>query len=225
MRKAIYVEPDHDLAISVILNLKTINIHVTYFNTGNEALNEFERTFPDLILLDLNLSGNLSGFDIARIIRSKSQVPILFSTFIMNKAEMKKLLGISNSDYILKPFHLDEFQLRVQKMLAHVVVRSEIWLGSLRYSPSEQLLTNGAEIIRLGNSENNVLSLLCEHRGFFVGKDLICKRIWGEDDFRLRDQTLLNCISKLRKMLKSDPSVLIESNMKLKLRIVVYERR
>lgn len=115
--KAIYVEADHELATNIILNLKTINNLVIHFSSGTEALFEFKRNAPDFFLLDLNISGNLSGLDIARIIRSKSQVPIFFSTFIVNKTEMNKLLGISNSDYIMKPFHLNEFQLRVKKML------------------------------------------------------------------------------------------------------------
>lgn len=214
-----------NLLLTSFLTLK-LSIFLSYtFVPAPRLCSNLNAMHPTFFFSTCMFPVNLSGLDIARIIRSKSQVPILFSTFIVNKAEMNRLLGISNSDYIMKPFHLNEFQLRVKKMLDQVVARSEIKLGNFRYSPGEQTLAFGTEVNRLGNSENNVLSLLCEHRGFFVGKDLICKRIWGEDDFRLRDQTLLNCISKLRKMLKSDPSVLIESNMKLKLRIVVYERR
>lgn len=55
MRKAIYVEPDHELATNVILNLKTIDIFVIHFCPGTEALFEFERNAPDFFLLDLHV--------------------------------------------------------------------------------------------------------------------------------------------------------------------------
>jgi DNA-binding response OmpR family regulator len=221
MKKAIYVEDDLNLASTIIFLLKTLKINVSYFTSGADALYEFSRSTPDLVILDIKIPGSLDGFDVARIIRSKSQVPILFSTGISEENEMSKLLKFSNSDHILKPFSSNEFQLRVQKMFDLIVAKQEFKLGNFIFNPGEQKLSTGDETVHLGNCENNVLSILCEHIGIFIGKDFICKKVWGEDDFKMKDQTLLNCISKLRKLLKTEPNVVIESNMKLKLRIIV----
>jgi DNA-binding response OmpR family regulator len=223
MKKAIYVEDDLHLASTIIYTLKTLKINVSHFTSGTDALYEFDRNIPDLIILDIKIQGNLDGFDVARIIRSRSQVPILFSTGIEEDSELRKLLNFSNSDYILKPFTINEFQLRVQKMIELIVAKEVFKLGKLRFNPAKQKLNNGNETVHLGNCENNVLTILCEHMGIFIGKDFICKKIWGEDDLKMKDQTLLNCISKLRRFLKPDPNVVIESNMKLKLRIIVNE--
>lgn len=223
MKKAIYVEDNLDLAATITHNLKSLNINTLHFKSGTDALLEFDRSLPDLVILDIKIQGNLDGFDIARIIRSKSQIPILFSTDIVEEIQIKKLLQFSNSDYILKPFSLNEFQLRVQKMFDLIVAKQEFKLGNFRFNPGEQKLRYGDATCRLGNCENNLLTILCEHKGIFIGKDFICKRIWGEDDFKIKDQTLLNCVSRLRKFLKPDPNVLIESNMKLKLRIIVND--
>jgi DNA-binding response OmpR family regulator len=221
MKKAIYVEDDLNLASTIIYLLKTLKINVSHFTSGTDALYEFSRSTPDLVILDIKIPGSLDGFDVARIIRSKSQVPILFSTGITEENEMNKLLKFSNSDHILKPFSPNEFQLRVQKMFDLIVAKEEFKLGNLIFNPGEQKLSHGDETVHLGNCENNVLTILCEHMGIFIGKDFICKKVWGEDDFKMKDQTLLNCISKLRKLLKTEPNVVIESNMKLKLRIIV----
>jgi DNA-binding response OmpR family regulator len=223
LKKAIYVEDDLNLASTIIYLLQTLKINVSHFTSGTDALYEFSRSTPDLVILDIKIQGSLDGFDVARIIRSKSQVPILFSTGISEENEMSKLLKFSNSDHILKPFSSNEFQLRVLKMFDLIVAKQIVQLGKLRFNPAEQKLFNGDESIRMGNCENNVLTILCEHMGIFIGKDFICKKVWGEDDFKMKDQTLLNSISKLRKYLKPDPNVVIESNMKLKLRIIVHE--
>ena len=223
MKKAIYVEDDINFATPIIYTLKNLKINVLHFTSGTDALNEFDRSIPDLVILDIRIEGNLDGFDVARIIRSKSQVPILFSTGITDEDEMSKLLKFSYSDYMLKPFNLQEFRLRIQKMFELIVAKQKFILGNFSFNPTEQMLCLEDKTIRLGNCENNVLTILCEHIGIFIGKDYICKKVWAEDDFKMKDQTLLNCISKLRRLLKPDPNVVIESNMKLKLRIIVNE--
>lgn len=219
--KSAYLEDDPNLAFPIISFLKTLKINVLHFTFGADALCEFDRITPDIVILDIKVPGNLDGFDVAHIIRSKSQVPILFSTGITDEREMKKLIQFSNSDYILKPFNLSEFQLRIHKMFDLIVAKQNFKLGNFSFNPTEQKLSYGDVTVRLGNCENNILTILCEHMGIFIGKDFICKKIWGEDDFKMKDQTLLNCISRLRKSLNSDPNVIIESNMKLKLRIIV----
>lgn len=223
MKKAIYIEDDISFATPIIYTLKNLRINVLHFTSGTDALNEFDRSIPDLVILDIRIEGNLDGFDVARIIRSKSQVPILFSTGITDEEEMSKLLKFSYSDLMLKPFNINEFRLRIQKMFDLIVAKQKFMLGNFSYNPTEQKLYHGDKMIRLGNCENNVLTILCEHIGIFIGKDYICKKVWAEDDFKMKDQTLLNCISKLRRLLKPDPNVVIESNMKLKLRIIVNE--
>lgn len=115
MKKAIYVEDDLNLASAIICILKTFKINVLHFTSGTDALCEFDRTTTDFVLLDIKIPGSLDGFDIARIIRSRSQVPILFTTGISEENELSKLLNFSNSDYILKPFSMNEFRLRIQK--------------------------------------------------------------------------------------------------------------
>lgn len=221
MKKAIYIEDDISFATPIIYTLKNLKINVLHFTSGTDALNEFDRSIPDLVILDIRIEGNLDGFDVARIIRSKSQVPILFSTGITDEEEMSKLLKFSYSDLMLKPFNINEFRLRIQKMFDLIVAKQKFMLGNFSFNPTEQKLCYGDETVRLGNCENNVLTILCEHIGIFIGKDYICKKVWAEDDFKMKDQTLLNCISKLRRLLRPDPNVVIESNMKLKLRIIV----
>lgn len=183
MKKAIYIEDDISFATPIIYTLKNLKINVLHFTSGTDALNEFDRSIPDLVILDIKLEGSLDGFDVARIIRSKSQVPILFSTGITDEEEMSKLLKFSYSDLMLKPFNINEFRLRIQKMFDLIVAKQKFMLGNFSFNPTEQMLYYGDKTIRLGNCENNVLTILCEHIGIFIGKDYICKKVWAEDDF------------------------------------------
>ena len=111
MKKAIYIDDDISFATPIIYTLKNLKINVLHFTSRTDALNEFDRSIPDLVILDIKLEGSLDGFDVARIIRSKSQVPILFSTGITDEEEMSKLLKFSYSDLMLKPFNINEFRL------------------------------------------------------------------------------------------------------------------
>ncbi len=223
MKKALYVEDDNNLASTIIHVLNHLNIDVQHFRSGESALIYFVKSKPDMILLDIKLEGKLDGFDVARIIRSKSHAPILFITSHDKTNVINKILKFNNFDYIHKPFTLNEFRLRIHKMLNIIVASSEFKIGNFIFYPGQQMLFIHGNYFHLNMTENLVLKLLCEHMHEFIGKCFIAKEVWKEEDFKIRDASLLNIISRLRKALKPDPSVIIQSNMKFKIRITVNQ--
>ena len=121
MKRALYVEDDQNLASTIIQVLNHLNIDVRHFCTGESALVDFEKIKPDLILLDVMLAGKLDGLDVARIIRSKTQSPLLFITCLDETNDINKFLKFSNFDYIHKPFSINEFRLRIHNMISKIV--------------------------------------------------------------------------------------------------------
>ena len=84
--------------------------------TGTAAVSEFERQGADLILLDLMLPG-ISGTEVCRQIRAKSQVPIIMLT--AKDTEVDKVVGLElgADDYLAKPFNPQELVARVKAIL------------------------------------------------------------------------------------------------------------
>lgn len=221
MKKALYIEDDQNLASTIIQVLNQLNIDVRHFCTGESALIEFGKIKPDMILLDVMLPGKLDGLEVARMIRTKTQAPILFITSLDETNDINKLLKFNNFDYIHKPFNVNEFRLRIHNMISKIVASSQYIIGNVIFNPGQQSLLIHGNDIRLNITESLVLQVLCDNMHEYVGKSYIAKEVWREDDFKIRDASILNIISRLRKALKADPTVEIQSNMKLKIRITV----
>ena len=107
--EASYVE-----ALTIGLTREGFNVEVAV--DGADALMKFEDVTPDLILLDVMLP-KMSGIDVCRLIRSRSQVPIIMVT--AKGAEIDAVVGleVGADDYVVKPYRLRELVARVRAVL------------------------------------------------------------------------------------------------------------
>ncbi|MFH1619451.1 MAG: response regulator transcription factor [bacterium] len=120
MKKRILViedETDYKRIVSQLLEKE--GHAVSAFETAGEGLEYLKKNLPDLIILDIGLP-DASGLDICRKIRtddSTSAVPIILFTVRSELDQVSKALDYGADDYILKPFDLEEFTLRVKAIL------------------------------------------------------------------------------------------------------------
>ena len=112
MNKILLIEDEESLMDVLSMNLELEGYVVDKVRTGNDALAMIHNTY-NLVVLDIMLP-DVSGFDICEIIRKKSKVPILFISAKGTSADRIKGLTIGADDYLVKPFHLEEFLLRVK---------------------------------------------------------------------------------------------------------------
>lgn len=115
-QKILIVDDDNNIAELVSLYLTKECFDTKIVNDGEEALAEFERYHPNLILLDLMLPG-IDGYQVCREIRAKANVPIIM---LSAKGEIfDKVLGLElgADDYIMKPFDSKELVARVKAVL------------------------------------------------------------------------------------------------------------
>ena len=120
MKSVCLVEDEKSLVELIKLNLEMEGMKVTVFQDGVEAKLNFEHQILfDLVILDVMLP-NFSGFDLCRIIRNKSDVPILFLSAKGTTQDLIKGLKLGANDYLSKPFDLEELLLRVH-ILTHGV--------------------------------------------------------------------------------------------------------
>lgn len=105
MKKIFIVEDDEEFAenIETIMDLLGYSV-VGKESNGEKSINLIFNLMPDLILLDLMLSGNLSGIDVALKIREFTQVPIVFITGYSDKGYLENIALLEGNYFIHKPF-------------------------------------------------------------------------------------------------------------------------
>ena len=120
LRRILLVEDDTSLAQLEANILAAHGYNVVTAADGEVAISAFQQTLPDIVLLDLDLAGPLSGWDVLQVVRRSSQVPVLLTSaessvrrHIRNRGESRGTL-----DHLPKPYPMQTLLKRVERMLA-----------------------------------------------------------------------------------------------------------
>lgn len=131
--------------------------------------------------------------------------------------EEDKLKGFETGadDYITKPFSMKELLSRMNVFLRRnrllmPALLSEYTIGRMKFFPSENRLLKGDEEIILTQKETGLLHFFCEHVNKVVRREDILNRVWGKNDYFL-GRSMDVYVAKLRKLLKSEEGVSIET--------------
>ena len=124
MPNILIVEDDKTIAEAMIFRLKNSGFSCQWFTTGGEALNHLKNFEVDLILLDIGLP-DIDGFDVLRIIRRESNIPVIILT-ARNESEDQVLAleGLEADAYIIKKGGSDDPRVMIAQIKA-VLKRSK----------------------------------------------------------------------------------------------------
>ncbi|MGI6090006.1 MAG: response regulator transcription factor [Saccharofermentanales bacterium] len=173
---------------SLIIYLDAENYtHISAFD-GLEALKLWESEKPDLIILDLMMP-KMSGMDVCREIRKKSNVPVIMLT--ARGEEIDRVLGLElgADDYIVKPFSPREVIARIKAVLRRFHDNDTGPASSiLRFEGLEISLDNyqvkvKGENVAFTPKEVEILYLLASHAGQVMDREQILSKVWGYDYF------------------------------------------
>ena len=209
------VEDDPHLAAGVLENLRAEGYEATGAGNGEQALTWLAKHGCALIVLDVMLPG-IDGLGVCRTLRERGDsTPVLFLTARGDPADRVRGLEAGGDDYLAKPFHLQEFLLRVR-----AIVRRWDWYRSasataatavLRFGDNEvdfrafRARTWNGEAQELTEKEAMILKVLAEHAGEIVSREDLLERVWGYDVFP-STRTVDNFILRLRKRFEKDPA-------------------
>ncbi|MDX9748502.1 MAG: response regulator transcription factor [Paludibacter sp.] len=219
MYKVLLIEDDLNLGTTLRGALEERAYSVKYLPGGATALKELISFKPDIVLLDVNLNEELDGFAISRKIRELSDVPLLFTTSRDENSDFDQAFSIPNTDYVRKPYRLAEVLKRIEKLVVKEAAVQCFEIGNLRFYPDQHKLVVDGEELYLNNYASEVLMLLCKNKDNFVSRDTIIETVWKTRDTRLKEGSLNNNVTVLRKYLERDPSLTLESKIKLGLRL------
>lgn len=216
-KKNLVLVAEDDLQLGFIIkdNLEEEGFEVINCPDGEAAWEQFQRRLPDICLLDVNMPSR-DGFSLAKKIRQKNDVvPILFLT--AKSMEEDKLKGFAHGadDYITKPFSMKELLSRMQVFLRRnrmlrPVTQQEYSLGRFRFIPGEMRMMEGETEILLTQKESQLLDYFCQQPNKILKREEILMAVWGKNDYFL-GRSMDVFIAKLRKLLKPEPSLNIET--------------
>ena len=228
--RILYVEDDLTLSFVTRDNLELRGYTVDFCEDGIMALGMMTSQSYDICILDVMLP-KMDGFMLARKIREVNQaIPIIFLT--ARSTNEDKIFGLQQGgdDYITKPFSIEEIVLKIEIFLkrSKIELRQEIKnelfsFGHFKFSPENMRLTTDFVSSDLTHREAVLLEYLLRHRNKVVRREEILKAVWGNDHF-FSSRSMDVFISRLRKFLRPDPSVKIESIHNVGYRLSVDEK-
>ncbi|HZQ99811.1 MAG TPA: response regulator transcription factor [Chloroflexota bacterium] len=177
--------------------------------SGREALEQFGRRRPDLIVLDLALP-DVDGLEVIRRVRAEAPTPIVVLS--VQDAEPTKIeaLDLGADDYVTKPFGMGELLARVRVALRHAAGRSAgadptIEAGPIVIDVERRLVTVAGREVRLTPIEYDLLRALAEHPNRVFTRRMLLQRVWGPD-FTADAHYLHVHVANLRRKIEPDPS-------------------
>jgi two-component system, OmpR family, KDP operon response regulator KdpE len=177
--------------------------------TGEEALAEFERHRPDLVLLDLQLPG-LSGLDVCEQIREVSDVPIIIMSVRGEEPTKVRALDLGADDYVTKPFGIDELLARMRAVLrrgggARAAGEPVIEQGDLRIDIERREVSVRDAVVHLRPKEYEMLRYLAANAGKLITHRMLLRAVWGAEYEDARPYLHVH-VGQLRRKIEPDPS-------------------
>ncbi len=209
-QRLMLVDDDEIIIETLVYNLKRQGYEIYPFNKGSDALAQFDKIAPGLLILDWNLP-DITGPEICKIIRSRpSDVPILMLTARAGPNEVAKGLSSGADDYLAKPFSAVEMIARVQALLRRSnkdmlsAASGQLVVDDLIIDLDSKEVMQGGKHIDLSPKEFSLLKVLMQNAGKTLTTETLLNRIWGPD-FSGDVKTVAVHIRWLRQKLESDP--------------------
>lgn len=209
MTRLLIVEDEKSFSDALAYVLTKEGFDVAVAVTGPAALESFDRTGADLVLLDLMLPG-LSGTEVCRALRARSSVPIIMVT--ARDSEVDKVVGLElgADDYVTKPYSTRELIARIRAVLrrgsdAEDLSDGVLEAGPVRMDVERHVVTVGGQGVSLPLKEFDLLELLLRNAGRVLTRGQLIDRVWGAD-YVGDTKTLDVHVKRLRAKIEPDPA-------------------
>jgi two-component system response regulator RegX3 len=208
MTKILVVEDEASFSEALAYLLGREGFDVSVADNGVSAVEEFDRHGADLVLLDLMLPG-LSGTEVCRQIRSRSNVPVIMLT--AKDSEVDKVVGLElgADDYVTKPYSTRELVARIRAVLRRqgeeeIPGDGTLTAGPVRMNVDRHIVTINGEPQAFPLKEFELLEFLMRNSGRVLTRSQLIDRVWGSDYFG-DTKTLDVHVKRLRAKIEVDP--------------------
>ena len=209
MYKVLLVEDDNQIREVISDYFKRRDeIELDLAFDGNMGLDRILNGSYDLIILDIMMPG-LDGFELCKIIRRRSSVPIIFLTGKVREEDVLYGYELGADDYIVKPFSIAVLYSKIMALINRakneVVEHKILENGKILLDPRKFEVNVSGDIVDLPPKEYQILKYMLEHPGAVVTRKLLLAAVWG-DDMYITERVIDNRVKNLRKKLMKEGS-------------------
>jgi len=209
-RLILVVDDEERMVRFIRLNLEHDGFKVIEAFNGTKAINQVRSNLPDLVLLDIMMP-DMDGFEVLRIIRETSNVPVIMLTAKGEEDDRVRGLELGADDYVTKPFSPRELVSRVRAVLRRTETTGVSTHGLIEVDERLKLdferreIWVDGELVKLRPTEYRLLYHLVQNAGWVVTHDQILGKVWGYE-YRDEPHYVRLYINYLRKKLEQDPA-------------------
>ena len=209
MTRVLVVEDEESYSDALTYLLAKEGFEVSVAATGPTALEEFDRSGADIVLLDLMLPG-LPGTEVCRRIRAVSSVPVIMVSAKDDEVDKVVGLELGADDYVTKPYSPRELVARIRAVLRRGTdaldeVPASLDAGPVRMDVERHVVTVRGLEVAMPLKEFELLELLLRNVGRVLTRGQLIDRVWGSN-YVGDTKTLDVHIKRLRAKLEADPA-------------------
>lgn len=209
--KILLVEDDKTIASGLEYSLQQENYETVICHDFLSAKEVIEASLNQisLCLFDLSLPDG-SGYDLCKIVKENSDVPVMFLTAIDDEVNVVMGLDMGADDYITKPFRIRELLSRMKSVLRRynkqVKLDTTIQIDHIRIDTQRANVYKNNEEVTLTALEYRLLLIFANHLGQVLTREQLLEQIWDIAGDFVNDNTLTVYIKRLREKLEDNPS-------------------
>ena len=203
MLDVLIVEDNKEIGTLLCDFLRRENYMVSMAETGEKAMELYEKYGARVIVLDIMLPG-MDGFAVCSKIRETSNTHILIASARVEKIDKLKGLNLGADDYIEKPYDVDILVAKIKGIFKRKYGQEEIVEGDIKLNTVQQTIYVDGQKKESTEKEFELLKLLIENKNVTMKKDYLFNTVWGSDS-ESEIQTLTVHIKWLREKIEKDP--------------------
>lgn len=203
--KILLLEDDFMLNEAICKYLTSVGHAVVTTKDGFDCLNIIKEDSFDLFVFDINVP-NIDGLSLLEeLYNNKITTPTIFISALIGVDDITRAFDIGCYDYLKKPFHLQELNIRINKLLKtrqQVPLQHKRLSKSYSYDTKNMVLLFNNEPQILPKRQLQIIDLLSVNRGIVVAYELFRDYVWG--DYEIDNGTIRAEVNRVRKILKED---------------------
>lgn len=206
--RILVIDDDSDLCELLRSSVQKEQVYTDVCFNGFDGIKAMQKEEYHLVVLDIMMPG-ISGFEVLKKIRERSNVPILMLTSKDDSATKVKGLRSGADDYLTKPFKMEEFIARVLSLIRRythlntLTSQHILEFKDMKIDLDSRLIEVSGEETELSAKEFDTLLYFAQNQGKILTKKQIYEKVW-EEEYVYDDNNIMAVISRLRKKIGKD---------------------
>jgi len=157
-KKVLVVEDERIIAINICTTLKQFGYFTEYVSDGASALEKIEKEQFDLVLMDIMLGGDIDGIEVARIVKKKKDIPVIYLTAYSDQSTLERAKKTEPFGYLIKPFNSRDLYVSVEMAIYKSQIQKQLKEVQQKLSEAQKWETIGLVASGISHEINNPLT-------------------------------------------------------------------